>query len=260
MGPGGHFGPAFSNDEFEASVGNSNYNSFQASLRHSTKHLDFMVGYTFSKSLDQSSSLADPVNPFNPNQTRGLSAFDLKQNLVATYQYQLPLERFLPGPKMLTRGWEVSGITRLSSGFPVTISSDGARSLIGSLPNGVNNQSLDLPDYTPGPLHLNNDPRNGLPYFNTSLCEPQALGTPGTSSRRFFYGPGMFNSDIALLRSFPLAESKSLQFRIESFNTFNHAQFFGPAAVNGDSDSALFGRLVKAAAPRLLQVAIKFTF
>ncbi len=258
----GPLGPAFGNDDFESSIGNSNYNSFQTSLRHSGKRADFSIGYTFSKSLDQASSLSDPVNPFNPNLTRALSAFDLKHVLVATYEYQLPLERLFSqaAPKFLTQGWAISGITRLSSGFPVTISSDGDRSLTGSLPNGVNNQSLDLPDYTPGSLNLNHNPRNGQQYFNAALFQPQALGTPGTSSRRFFYGPGMFNSDIALLKSFKFPESKVLQFRFESFNTFNHTQFFGPAAVNGDIDSDLFGRAVKTAPPRLVQLAVKFTF
>ena len=158
------------------------------------------------------------------------------------------------------RGWTISGIPRISSGFPVTISSDGDRSLIGSLPNGVNNQSLDLPDFTSGPLNFNHDPRNGQPYFNTSLFQPQELGTAGNASRRSFYGPGMFNSDIALLRSFQLDESRTLQFRLESFNVFNHTQFFGPAAVNGDINSALFGQVVKADPPRRMQVAIKFVF
>jgi len=132
--------------------------------------------------------------------------------------------------------------------------------LMGSLPNGVNNQSLDLPDFTPGNLNLNHDPRNGLPYFNTSLFSSNALGTPGTASRRSFHGPGAFNFDLALLRTFRITESKALQFRLETFNTFNHTQFFGPVAVDGGIDTALFGHVVKAAPPRLMQIALKFTF
>ena len=259
-GTRGPLGPAFANDDYDASIGNSNYNSFQASLRHSGKQLDLMFAYTFSKSIDQASSLSDPVNPYDFRATRALSAFDLKHNLVATYAYQLPLERLFGRAKGWTEGWSISGITRVSSGFPVTISSDGDRSLMGSLPNGVNNKSLDLPDYTPGPLNLSQNPRNGLPYFNISLFSPNALGTPGSASRRSFYGPGLLNFDLALLRSFRLTESKALQFRLETFNTFNHAQFFGPVAVNGDINSNLFGRVVKAAPPRLIQVALKFMF
>ena len=259
-GTRGPFGSNFSNDDFQGSVGNSNYNSFQASLRHSGKRLDLMVAYTFSKSIDQASSLSDVVNPFDHSLTRALSAWDLKHNLVITYEYQLPLDVVSRRARFLTEGWSISGITRASSGFPVTISSDADNSLQGSTPNGVNLKSLDLPDFAPGNLNLNHDPRNGLQYFNTSLFSPNALGTPGNASRRSFYGPGALNFDIALLRSFRVSESKALQFRLESFNTFNHAQFFGAAAVNGDINSNLFGQVTKAAPPRLMQVALKFTF
>ncbi len=243
-GTRGPFGSSYGNDDYTASIGNSNYNSLQTTLRHSGSRVAFLLSYTFSKSIDQSSGLSDAVNPFNFRQTRALSAFDLTHNLVASYQVQLP------------RHWSVSGITRVSSGFPVTISSDGDRSLTGSQPNGVNNHSLDLPDYAPGNLNLN----HGQPYFNTSLFTPNALGTPGNASRRSFHGPGMFNSDIALLRSVRLSESRALEIRIESFNTFNHTQFFGPSAVNGNRDSDLFGQIVKATAPRLVQAALKLTF
>jgi hypothetical protein len=51
-----------------------------------------------------------------------------------------------------------------------------------------------------------------------------------------------------------------LEFRLEAFNTLNHAQFFGPVPVNGDIDSRLFGQVVKAAPPRLVQAVLKFTF
>jgi hypothetical protein len=259
-GTRGPLGAAFSNDDYEGSIGNSNYNSFQADIRHSGKGFNFQAGYTFSKSIDQGSSLADVVNPFDVRASRALSAFDLKHNFVASYEYQIPFEKLFRRANVLTREWSISGITRISSGFPVTISTDGDNSLTGSIPNGVNNHSLDRPDFTSGPLNLNQNPRNGLAYFNTSLFSVNALGTPGTASRRSFYGPGAFNSDLALLKSFSLSETKALQFRLETFNTFNHAQFFGPAAVNGDFSSKLFGQVVKAAPPRLMQVALKFTF
>jgi hypothetical protein len=160
----------------------------------------------------------------------------------------------------LTQGWAISGITRVSTGFPVTLATEGDNSLQGSQPNGVNLKSLDLPDTTGGPLNLNGNPRNGLPYFNTSIFTVNALGTPGNASRRSFYGPGMLNFDLALLKNFKISESKAVQFRLETFNTFNHTQFFGPTAVNGDVDSNLFGQVVNAAPPRLIQAALKFTF
>ena len=55
-------------------------------------------------------------------------------------------------------------------------------------------------------------------------------------ARRFFNGPGLNNYDMALLKNLRLTESKSLQFRVEAFNVFNHAQFFGPQAVDGNID------------------------
>ena len=74
-----------------------------------------------------------------------------------------------------------------------------------------------------------------------------ALGTPGTSAHRLFYGPGIVNFDMALSKTVTLAESRSLQFRLEAFNAFNHAQFFGPASVDGEITSSSFGQVVSAA-------------
>ena len=109
-------------------------------------------------------------------------------------------------------------------------------------------------------MQVNHNPRNGQPYFNASLFSLPSLGSPGTASRRFFYGPGLNNWDIALLKDTPLTESKSLEFRLESFNTFNHAQFFGASSVDGNINSATFGYVVAATSPRLMQAALKFRF
>jgi len=180
--------------------------------------------------------------------------------VVGSYEYKLPLDRAPQRWRFLTQGWAISGITRISSGFPVTLSADGDNSLQGSIPNGVNNKSLDLPDYAGGPLTLNPIPGNGQPYFDTSLFTPNALGTPGNASRRTFHGPGSFNTDLALVREVRLSEAKLLQFRLETFNVFNHTQFFGPVAVNGDVNNVLFGQVVNAAPPRLMQLALKYAF
>jgi hypothetical protein len=70
----------------------------------------------------------------------------------------------------------------------------------------------------------------------------------------------MENFDVALLKNLRLSEARSLQFRLETFNVFNHAQFFGPQAVDGNISSGTFGQVVSAAAPRLVQLGVKFIF
>jgi hypothetical protein len=229
-------------------------------LRHTSRRLTVLAGYTFSKSLDQSSNLGEAVDPLNPSLSRALSSFDVKHNFVVSYSYQLPVEKLFRATNRWTEGWELSGITRFSTGLPVTLINFGDNSLLGAEPNGINNFGIDEPDYQGGPLNLNGNPRNGRAYFNTAQFPENALGTPGTARRRFFYGPGMDNYDIALLKNVRLNESKSFQFRVEAFNAFNHAQFFGPQAVDGNIDSSTFGDVVSAAPPRLVQFGAKFFF
>ncbi len=259
-GTRGPLGPNFGSDTNQSTIGNANYNALELSLRHTSGALSFFASYTFSKSMDQSSNVGEEVNPINPALSYALSAFDVKHNFVVSYAYQLPIDRFFRVSNRATKGWTISGITHFSSGFPVTLLNYGDNSLLGAEPNGINNYGVDEPQYTPGPLDLSSNPRGGKSYFNTSLFALQPLGTPGNAKRRFFYGPGLDNYDMALLKDVSLTETKSLQFRMEAFNVFNHAQFFGPTSVNGNISSSTFGQVVSAASPRLMQAAIKFVF
>lgn len=218
-------GFAFGNDAYEGSVGNSVYNSFQVTLQRKSENLNLSISYTYSKSIDNASSLADTGDPFDLKFMRVLSAFDLRHNLVATYEYKLPVEHLVRHSNRWMQGWEISGITHASTGLPVTLSSSDDNSLQGSNPNGVNNRFMDLPDVVPGPLDLGHytqkNPITGAIqsyYLNISLFKPNALGTPGDASRRYFYGPGSFNTDLVLLKSVVLSESKALQLRLETFD------------------------------------------
>jgi hypothetical protein len=259
-GTRGPLGSNFGSVTNQATTGNSNYNALEVTLRHHTEHLEILAGYTYSKSLDQASNLGEEINPIDPALSKALSAFDVKQNFVASYNYQIPFEYLSGHSNRWTQGWALSGIIRYSTGFPVTLYNYGDNSLLGAEPNGVNNYGVDEPEYTPGPLALNHNPRNAAPYFNTRLFSLQPLGDPGNAKRRFFYGPGIDNYDMALLKNVALTESKSLQFRFEGFNVFNHAQFYGPSSVNGNINSSSFGDVVSVAAPRLVQAAVKFIF
>jgi hypothetical protein len=259
-GTRGPLGPGFGSNALQSNIGHASYNALELSARHTSGRLEFSASYTYSKSLDQSSNIGEEVNPFNPALSYAVSSFDVKQNFVLSYEYQLPLERYLH-PSRLTRGWSLSGIARFASGFPVTMVDNGDNSLIGSNPNGVNNSSIDEPDYSGGPLHLNRNPRtNGNNYFDATQFSMNALGDPGTSKRRFFYGPGSDNYDMAVAKSMALTESKSFLFRVEAFNVFNHAQFNGPSSVDGNVGSSTFGNVISASPARILQAALKLNF
>ena len=261
QGTRGPLGSNFGSNANQDTIGNSNYNSLQVTLRHNSGRLSVLAGYTYSKSQDQSSNVGEAVNPFNPALSRGLSSFDVRHNFVVSYSYQLPFEKLFRASNRWTEGWELSGITHFSTGLPVTLINYGDNSLIGSEPNGINNYGVDEPDYTGGPLDLNHNPRHG-PYFDGSQFSENTLGTPGTSRRRFFSGPGMDNYDLALLKKVRLTEAKSLQFRFEAFNAFNHAQFFGPQAVDGNIADlgTTFGQVISAQPGRIAQLGAKFIF
>jgi Carboxypeptidase regulatory-like domain/TonB dependent receptor len=260
QGTRGPLGSNFGSNANQTTIGNSNYNGLQITLRHESKGLTVLAGYTYSKSEDQSSNVGEAVNPFDPALSKALSAFDVKHNFVVSYSYKIPFEQLFHASNRLTEGWEISGITHFSSGLPVTLVNYGDNSLIGSEPNGINNFGVDEPDYDGGALNINQNPRNGNEYFSTSAFSQNALGTPGNAKRRFFYGPGMDNCDMAILKNLRLSESKSLQFRLEGFNVFNHAQFFGPQAVDGNIGSDTFGQVLSADPPRLVQLGAKFFF
>jgi hypothetical protein len=259
-GTRGPLGSNFGSNALQSNIGHANYNALELSLRHTSGRLELSGSYTFGKSLDESSNIGEEVNPYNPSLSYAISSYDVKKNFVLSYEYQLPVDRYLHA-NQFTRGWSLSGITRFASGFPVTMINNGDNSLIGTNPNGVNNSSIDEPDYDGGPLSLNHNPRkNGNSYFEAADFSMNALGTPGTSKRRFFYGPGADNYDAAIAKRLALTESKSLLFRVEAFNVFNHTQFNGPSSVDGNFGSSTFGNVVSAAAPRILQGALKFSF
>jgi hypothetical protein len=259
-GTRGPLGSAFGSNALQSTTGYANYNALELSARHTSGRLEFAAAYTYGRSMDQSSNPAEEVNPVNPAQSYAISSYDVKHNFVLSYDYQLPFDSLFH-PDRLTRGWSFSGITRFASGFPVTMVNNGDNSLLGTNPNGINNSSIDEPDYDGGLLHLNHNPRTtGNNYFSTSAFSMNALGTPGTAKRRFFYGPGAENYDMALAKNLPLTESKSLLFRVEAFNVFNHTQFNGPSAVDGDIGSSTFGQAIGAASPRILQGALKLNF
>ncbi len=262
------FSGAFGSVNLQRTIANAHDNAFELSIRHASRSLFLQAGYTWSKSIDQSSSLAEAVYPTTvpggAGSSRALSAFDLRHNFVASYRYTLPVEHFLHTHQNLTQGWQISGLTRLSTGLPITLVNNNDTSLLGTAPNGINNDGIDEPNYLGGSLHLLRHPifnADGTqrPAFDTTQLAMPALGTLGNARRRFFYGPGSDNTDLSVSKSTPIHEG-SVEIRAEAFNVFNHSQFFGPAAISGNLSSQSFGEFQTAAPPRLMQLSAHISF
>ncbi len=260
-GTRGPLGPNFGSDANQLTIGLSNYNAGEINVHYIANRLEVIGAYTYAKSLDESSNVGEEVNPINPRLSYAISAYDIRHNFVVSYNYELPFETLLHDRPGIAKGWRLSGITHISTGFPITLVNNSDDSLLGTLNNGINNFYVDTPQTTGEPLALNHNPRtNGGVYFNPNALTLQPLGTPGNTKRRYFYGPGQANYDMALQKSIPLKDEKAIEFRFESFNVFNHAQFFGPTSVSGVLGSSNFGQVVSASPGRIYQGAIRVSF
>ncbi len=247
-------GPAFgSNNTYTRNSANSNYNSFQASVERKAADMTFLAAYTFGKALDDASTFGDLMNFTNYRLSRSLSSFDVTNNFVASYNWALPFDRTFGNlPKRLTQGWNISGITRFSSGFPIHIrQSRGDLSLTGS-------SSTDEPNVV-GPVVIQNPrlagPNGANTYFLPSAFTSDVLGYYGDANRQFFHGPGIINTDFGMSKRIPITESMAVELRGEFFNIFNHTNFNNPS---GNFSSSLFGVVTSASAPRIGQVSAKF--
>jgi hypothetical protein len=253
-------GSAYGENTADKSIANSNYNALETTLKYQLAGSSLLLSYTYAKSIDQGSNLGEQLDPTNPRNSRAISAYDLKHDFVATYSMDLHFERLFRHSNRWTSDWSISGTSRFSSGLPVTLSDNSDNSYLGTLGNGANNFLIDTPRYLLGPLGINTNGRNRRPAFNTALFPEELPGQQGNAKRRIFHGPGIDNYNFSLQKSIRIRDSRRLNLRFEAFNLFNHAQFFGPAAVDGQEEDPNFGNIVSAAAPRLIQLAAKFAF
>jgi hypothetical protein len=250
----------FGNNPFEVTLGQSSYNSLQASVNHRSTYANFLFGYTYSKCIDDASGLQEGINPFNPKLSLGLCAFDVTQNFVGSYEVQLPFDKAFHASsrwaQALASGWSVAGITSFVSGLPVTMAESDDRSLTGT---DSTEAPVDTPQINPGQkIYYNKNPRSGQPYFNPALFSLEPLGAFGDSPRRFFHGPGLNNWDMTLTKITKVTESKSLELRLDAFNIWNHTQFLNPTGQINNSSQ--FGFVTTANPPRVLQIGAKFLF
>jgi hypothetical protein len=256
-----------------AGIADSTYNGLQMSLKKRfSQGLSFLASYTFSKTLDDVSSFnitgsaSQSVagendlaqDPFDLAAEHGRSMFDARNRFVLSYQWQVP---FWTHPQTWYQhalgDWQLNGITTFMSGTPFTVYGDNDVSLQGSAPE-ISGFSSNRPDLVGNP---NTGPRTPQEWFNTAafqqLNPTTQAGQFGNEGRNVVQGPGLQNWDFSGFKMFPITESKSLQFRAEFFNVFNHANFRLP---NNDISSPDFGKITEALAGRQVQLALKFYF
>lgn len=251
-------GPAFSqNNSITADIANSNYNAGEITVEHKASDLTIMGAYTYSKGIDNSSGFGQWVNWANFGLSRSLSSYDVTHNFVVSYVWSVPFDRlFARAPKRLTQGWNFNGISRFTGGLPIALHEGDDQSLTGS-PN------TDVPDQVGKVVIVN--PRNANPgcptsdgkgcFFLPGAFAVGPFGGFGNSSRQFFHGPGINNTDFGLSKRTVITESMGIEVRAEFFNIFNHTQFTNPG---GDISGSQFGQVTSARDPRIGQLSAKF--
>jgi hypothetical protein len=254
-----------------ASGWNSNYNSLQAQInRHFSNGLQIQASYTWSRYFDFTSSLENSAfnnpgfNTLNFKRNYGPSANDGPQRLVLNYVYTLPIYKYGHRWKQLTDNWNFSGIGTFQHGFPVAVFQQAFNELQGNAALSFF-ASPDFVNATGQPLNINHNPRNSptQQWVNPAAFAIPALGTEGTANRNPFYGPGLNFWDMALEKSVHFTESMYFELRLETFNTFNHANFGPPS---GDLSAANFGQvnsvqqISTTGAGRVVQLGGKFYF
>ncbi len=246
------FGSVFAQD----TIGNSNYHSLQMSLeKRFSRGFQFQLAYTWSKSFDYGSSFEDILNPQNFRRSYSLSQFDSRNRVVLSYVWQLPIKARRGAVGKLVSGWGLSGIVTFQAGFPIRItSSDDIE-----LQNSFDFLTPGEPDLVSRFIPLNPRGPGHYAFSPLSFSEPSTpTGVIGSSARTICCGPGLNNTDFAVLKETSVTENTRVQFRAEFFNLFNQAQFFNP---DGNfSDGAQFGQVLRSRDPRLIQFALKFIF
>ena len=247
---------AFASATWLQNSGNSNYNSLQASVERRARDVTFLASYTYAKSLDDVSAHWDPRDPAR---AYGPSTFDMRHNLVLSYNWNVPFDRWF-GARRITEGWHITGISRFNTGVPISLQSGGDYALT--------NIGLDYPNQVGSIQKLN--PHTQLPngvrdYFNTSAfasnlsCGYEVCGVTGSAKQYLFNGPGQVNTDAGVEKDTKINERMSLNFRIEMFNIFNHPNFLASSVV-GNAGSSQFGQVTNTAPGRIGQLSGKFIF
>ncbi len=252
---------------FRNNVGNSSYNALYSKLeKRFSRGLTFLVSYTFSKLLDDASSVFDsslglgsvanfPVaDSFNRRLERDVSSGDIPHVFAVSYRYELPAGagRLLnPGGiwGKLASGWQIAGSIVAQSGLPLSVTQTTNNNAFAGFatqrPSCMGNPNLPAGEQTTER------------FFNTAAFAATPQFQLGTCSRNPVRGPHYRNADIAVIKDTAVSEGAQMELRAEVFNVTNTPPLGNPNTTVGNPS---FGRITSAGDPRVIQLAVKLKF
>ena len=240
---------------------NSSYNALQTVVKRRFSR-GFVTGsYTWSKSLTNAGTNAStPQNLYDRSLDKGHAPYDRNHVASASWSYELPF--FLHARGFLRQtlgGWQTSGILAVASGL---WSFNPSSSSLGTDPAGLGilaagSGATPRADFVCDPNA--NAPHTIAKWFNTSCLAdvPKGVIRPGDAPRNGIRGPGYQRWDLSMFKNFHMTERTKMQFRFETFNTFNHTNW---SSINSALGSAGYGTVTGARDPRVAQLALKFLF
>jgi hypothetical protein len=242
--------------------GNAHYHGLQATFR-ATGWQGVTVGaaYTYSHTWDviDAQLFNNLPNPMNPRYSFGTSGFDRRQIAVANFDYQLPIFKHSKGlAHNLVGGWSISGVALMQSGNPLTINA-GNNNL------GFGGDTSPYADKVGSVTY----PHTVKQWFNPvgAFAQPAPL-VWGNAPKAAVKGPGRDNWNLSLFKDFHFTEKTGIQFKAESFNTWNHTQFTGvnTGVLNGtlgtgsNAYNSTAGAINAIADPHVFQLGAKAYF
>lgn len=242
----------------------SNYHSLQVSAnRRFASRLQYGAAWTWSKAMDFTDLDTESISPFVPPRiwNYGLAGFDRTHILKLNWIWDVPGSPWSNAfGKALLNGWQVSGLASFVSGSPLAI---GWSSTTSVDITGTPSQSARIV-VTDNPV-LPKSERTFSRNFRTDVFQMPAVGTFGNAAKTLIRGPGVNTWDIAVFKSFSIAERARAQFRCEMYNAFNHTQFSGLDTsarfdAQGRQVNARFGEFTSARPARTVQLGLRASF
>jgi len=275
------FNPQFSSLYAWRSNSNANYHAMQVNFRHPmSRGLQFDFNYTFSKSIDLFSDATrvgawgglggQMINSWTPNAMRAVSDYDATHQFNANWVAELPFgkNKMLAGNahgalEAIIGGWQLSGLYRMTSGFPVNVSNGFQWPTNWQL----GGQTYLISPVKTGTYYINSGQNAGnVNMFSNGTAAISAFQNPFPGqggARNQIRGPGYFGVDMGLSKRWkmPYSERHSMQFRWEVFNVANAKRFDVISAAPEVDISSTFGNYTRLLTnPRVMQFALRYEF